>query len=49
MLEEEKKEETETSEKAKVGHRSEIKKKTKRRSGKWQKSMRQKREKHEGI
>lgn len=47
MLEEEKKEESVTREKAKVGQRSE--KKRKRRSGKWQKSMRQKGEKHEGI
>lgn len=47
MLEEEKKEESVTRDKAKVGQRSE--KKRKRRSGKWQKSMRQKGEKHEGI
>lgn len=48
MLEEKKKEETVTREKAKVGQRSEGKKR-KRRSGNWKKSMRRKREKHEGI
>lgn len=47
MLEQKKKEEIVTIEKAKVGQRSG--KKRKRRSGNWQNSMRQKGEKHEGI